>query len=92
MPRCSSCVPLAYGLSGELSAISNHPSLVSFFLGREGLAVEDIEESLGLPRGWTFVEGQSARHALGVVPFKADRPPATLREAWETGPRFWAPC
>jgi hypothetical protein len=36
-------------------------------LKREGLAVEDIEESLGLPRDWTFVEGYTDQQRLDAL-------------------------
>ncbi len=36
-------------------------------LKREGLAVEDIEESLGLRRGWTFIEGCTDQERLDAL-------------------------
>lgn len=36
-------------------------------LKKEGLSVEDIEESLGLPRGWTFIEGWTDQQRLDAL-------------------------
>ena len=36
-------------------------------LKREGLTVEDIEEGLGLPRGWTFIEGCTDQQRLDAL-------------------------
>jgi hypothetical protein len=36
-------------------------------LDKEGLTVEDVEESLGLPRGWTFVEGCTDQQRLNAL-------------------------
>jgi hypothetical protein len=36
-------------------------------LKREGLTVEDIEESMGLPRGWTFIEGWTTQQRLDAL-------------------------
>jgi hypothetical protein len=36
-------------------------------LKNEGLTVEDVEESLGLPRGWTFIEGCTDQQRLDAL-------------------------
>lgn len=36
-------------------------------LKKEGLTVEDVEESLGLPRGWTYVDGCTAQQRLDAL-------------------------
>lgn len=36
-------------------------------LKKEGLTVEDIEESLDLPRGWTFIEGCTDQQRLDAL-------------------------
>jgi hypothetical protein len=36
-------------------------------LKKEGLTVEDIEERLGLPRGWTFVDGCTDQQRLDAL-------------------------
>ncbi len=36
-------------------------------LRKEGLTVEDLEESLGLPRGWTFIEGCTDQQRLDIL-------------------------
>lgn len=36
-------------------------------LKKEGLTVEDVEETLGFPRGWTFVEGCTDQQRLDAL-------------------------
>lgn len=36
-------------------------------LKKEGFTVEDLEESLGLPRGWTFIEGCTDQQRLDAL-------------------------
>jgi hypothetical protein len=49
-------------------------------LAAEGLTVEDAEERLGFPRGWSFVDGYSSQQRLDAL--RAARPPVVAHPAF----------